>query len=140
MNLYCWSVCTLTLRLSKGGDYSGASQRHKHIQFIPLENLDGPPIDRLARQAHIQIPGLTSHLPVTSIYAHDKYFFLQRNLSRCTNCPMSATHSAFRPISTLSLLIGSKWSYQMHSSNFSTLLSRQFDIIQITQSAVLRIM
>jgi len=38
------------------GDYSGASQPHKHIQFIPLESQDGPPIDRLARQAHIEIP------------------------------------------------------------------------------------
>jgi len=30
------------------GDRSGASQPHKHIQFIPIED-DGPPIERLAR-------------------------------------------------------------------------------------------
>jgi len=40
------------------GGYSGATQPHKHIQFIPLslDNQDGPPIDRLARQAHVEIP------------------------------------------------------------------------------------
>lgn len=30
------------------GDRSGASQPHKHIQFIPIED-DGPPIEKLAR-------------------------------------------------------------------------------------------
>jgi len=38
------------------GSNSGASQPHKHIQFIPLDSQDGPPIDRLARRAHIESP------------------------------------------------------------------------------------
>jgi len=37
------------------GDNSGASQPHKHIQFIPLDD-DGPPVERLARQAKIEFP------------------------------------------------------------------------------------
>ncbi|KDR75161.1 hypothetical protein GALMADRAFT_249099 [Galerina marginata CBS 339.88] len=35
------------------GDISGASQPHKHIQFLPLDD-DGPPIEGLARQAQIE--------------------------------------------------------------------------------------
>jgi len=35
------------------GDQSGASQAHKHMQFLPTESEDGPPIERLARAAHV---------------------------------------------------------------------------------------
>ncbi|CCM01925.1 uncharacterized protein FIBRA_03998 [Fibroporia radiculosa] len=37
------------------GDLSGASQPHKHIQLIPLED-DGPPIERLARAMKVDYP------------------------------------------------------------------------------------
>ncbi|TFY66347.1 hypothetical protein EVG20_g4738 [Dentipellis fragilis] len=36
------------------GDQSGASQSHKHLQFIPVEEEDGPPLERVARAAHIE--------------------------------------------------------------------------------------
>ncbi|KAH9957949.1 ATP adenylyltransferase-domain-containing protein [Russula dissimulans] len=35
------------------GDRSGASQPHKHVQFLPTPTEDGPPIERLARAARI---------------------------------------------------------------------------------------
>ncbi|KAI9450350.1 hypothetical protein F5148DRAFT_1301205 [Russula earlei] len=35
------------------GQRSGASQAHKHLQFLPTETEDGPPIERLARTARI---------------------------------------------------------------------------------------
>ncbi|KZT10673.1 HIT-like protein [Laetiporus sulphureus 93-53] len=37
------------------GDLSGASQPHKHVQLLPLED-DGPPIERLARATKIDYP------------------------------------------------------------------------------------
>ncbi|KAF9459819.1 hypothetical protein BDZ94DRAFT_1291436 [Collybia nuda] len=37
------------------GNYSGASQPHKHIQFIPVED-DGPPIERLAKNMNLETP------------------------------------------------------------------------------------
>ncbi|PCH43417.1 ATP adenylyltransferase [Wolfiporia cocos MD-104 SS10] len=37
------------------GDLSGASQPHKHVQLIPLED-DGPPVERLARATKIDYP------------------------------------------------------------------------------------
>ncbi|KAG1731504.1 ATP adenylyltransferase-domain-containing protein [Suillus paluster] len=40
----------------KGGSNSGASQHHKHIQFIEAED-DGPPIERLARAANLEVSG-----------------------------------------------------------------------------------
>ncbi|KAA1476064.1 hypothetical protein DENSPDRAFT_806627 [Dentipellis sp. KUC8613] len=36
------------------GDQSGASQPHKHLQFIPIEEEDGPPLERVARAARIE--------------------------------------------------------------------------------------
>ncbi|KAF9220302.1 hypothetical protein BS17DRAFT_715229 [Gyrodon lividus] len=38
------------------GKNSGASQAHKHIQFIEVEN-DGPPVERLARKATLEVSG-----------------------------------------------------------------------------------
>jgi ATP adenylyltransferase/5',5'''-P-1,P-4-tetraphosphate phosphorylase II len=41
-----------------GGDFSGASQPHKHVQFIPVEETElGPPIERLARSINLESPG-----------------------------------------------------------------------------------
>ncbi|KZT72235.1 hypothetical protein DAEQUDRAFT_755402 [Daedalea quercina L-15889] len=37
------------------GDLSGASQPHKHLQLIPVED-DGPPVERLARRTKIDYP------------------------------------------------------------------------------------
>ncbi|KAJ3566520.1 hypothetical protein NP233_g6952 [Leucocoprinus birnbaumii] len=39
------------------GNMSGASQPHKHVQFIPIEATEaGPPIERLARSIHLETP------------------------------------------------------------------------------------
>jgi len=38
------------------GDNSGASQPHKHVQFIPIEGNDGPPIERLAKSVQLERP------------------------------------------------------------------------------------
>lgn len=46
----------LTLSVNQGGSNSGASQPHKHIQFIEVED-DGPPIERLARAAQLEVTG-----------------------------------------------------------------------------------
>ena len=46
-----------------GGDLSGASQPHKHVQLLPLEDdADGPPIERLACATHVEREG-TCPLP-----------------------------------------------------------------------------
>ncbi|THH29206.1 hypothetical protein EUX98_g4982 [Antrodiella citrinella] len=37
------------------GVLSGASQPHKHLQFIPIED-DGPPTEKLARSTHLEVP------------------------------------------------------------------------------------
>ncbi|KAI9463602.1 ATP adenylyltransferase-domain-containing protein [Lactarius psammicola] len=36
------------------GEQSGASQAHKHLQFLPTADEDGPPIERLAKAARIE--------------------------------------------------------------------------------------
>jgi len=38
------------------GKNSGASQGHKHIQFVPVDNHNGPPIEHLARQVQLEFP------------------------------------------------------------------------------------
>lgn len=40
----------------KGGDLSGASQPHKHVQFVPADN-NGPPIETLANSQQIEEQG-----------------------------------------------------------------------------------
>lgn len=40
----------------EGGDLSGASQPHKHIQLIPIEE-DGPPIEKMARSMNLEVVG-----------------------------------------------------------------------------------
>lgn len=45
-----------------GGNLSGASQPHKHLQFIPVAPGDeGPPIERVAKSQAIEAHG-GSHL------------------------------------------------------------------------------
>jgi len=56
------------------GDNSGASQPHKHIQFLPLESQDGPPIDRLARRAHVESPEKPFSLHQLSYASHSYRF------------------------------------------------------------------
>lgn len=48
-----------------GGDLSGASQPHKHLQLIPVED-DGPPIEHLARGVKLEQEGTLPY-----IYPHD---------------------------------------------------------------------
>ncbi|KAI0270762.1 hypothetical protein BGY98DRAFT_1091270 [Russula aff. rugulosa BPL654] len=69
------------------GDRSGASQPHKHLQFFPTENEDGPPIERLARAARIDKddkPFALSTLPFA-------------NHVRRLALPVSATHGELEP-------------------------------------------
>lgn len=40
-----------------GGNLSGASQPHKHIQFLEIEN-EGPPMEILAQSVNIESPGM----------------------------------------------------------------------------------
>ena len=44
-----------------GGENSGASQQHKHVQFIPVdEDYDVPPIEELAKDAQLESQGETN--------------------------------------------------------------------------------
>ncbi|KAF9452732.1 HIT-like protein [Macrolepiota fuliginosa MF-IS2] len=39
------------------GNFSGASQSHKHVQFLPIDEGEaGPPIERLARSTNLETP------------------------------------------------------------------------------------
>ncbi|KAK0212889.1 ATP adenylyltransferase-domain-containing protein [Desarmillaria ectypa] len=59
------------------GDLSGASQPHKHIQLIAVENDDGPPIEALARAVTLEAPDKPFSL--TSLpYANHVFRFPQR--------------------------------------------------------------
>jgi len=72
------------------GDRSGASQPHKHLQFFPTENEDGPPIERLARAARIDKddkPFALSTLPFA-------------NHVRRLGLPVFATHAELEPALT----------------------------------------
>ncbi|KIM45312.1 hypothetical protein M413DRAFT_337714 [Hebeloma cylindrosporum] len=64
------------------GDNSGASQPHKHIQFIPLEDKDGPPLEKLARKAQLQFPDRPFSLTQLS-YASHSYRF-PSNIATCS--------------------------------------------------------
>ncbi|GLB37652.1 putative ATP adenylyltransferase [Lyophyllum shimeji] len=55
------------------GEQSGASQPHKHLQFIPIED-DGPPTERLARSAHLEMADKPFSLPQLP-YAHHIFRF-----------------------------------------------------------------
>nr|GAT58563.1 predicted protein [Mycena chlorophos] len=60
------------------GDISGASQHHKHLQFLPLddEDEDGPPIEHLARSVKLETPDRPFTLPVS--YANHVFRFPDR--------------------------------------------------------------
>ncbi|KAK7005782.1 ATP-transf domain-containing protein [Favolaschia claudopus] len=59
------------------GDLSGASQPHKHVQFLPLEDEDGPPIEYLARSVKLETPDTPFSLTKLS-YANHVYRFPDR--------------------------------------------------------------
>lgn len=90
------NICKAKLsHCNKGGDNSGASQPHKHIQFIPFEDKDGPPLEKLARKAQIQFPGSST--------TTDPYFLTEtRSWIRST----VFTHSAVIRQSFLSFPFG----------------------------------
>ncbi|CAL1707233.1 unnamed protein product [Somion occarium] len=44
------------------GTLSGASQPHKHLQLLPIDP-DGPPVERLARKAKLEVPDSTPERP-----------------------------------------------------------------------------
>ncbi|KAI0305733.1 hypothetical protein B0F90DRAFT_1098460 [Multifurca ochricompacta] len=70
------------------GDRSGASQAHKHIQFLPTQEEDGPPIERVAKAARIvkdETPFALSSLPFA-------------NHIRRLAIPSSATPDELEPI------------------------------------------
>ncbi|EIM83050.1 uncharacterized protein STEHIDRAFT_102585 [Stereum hirsutum FP-91666 SS1] len=52
------------------GDVSGASQPHKHLQFIPIDDEDGPPIEQLARSARLETPDKPFSLPTLPFANH----------------------------------------------------------------------
>ncbi|KAJ2928607.1 hypothetical protein H1R20_g8479, partial [Candolleomyces eurysporus] len=57
-----------------GGENSGASQPHKHIQFLPTESPLSPPIETLARKAQLEQP--TRPFSLTSLpYASSSFRF-----------------------------------------------------------------
>ncbi|KAJ7141498.1 ATP adenylyltransferase-domain-containing protein [Mycena epipterygia] len=58
------------------GDNSGASQAHKHVQFIPLEDEDGPPIEYLARSVKLETADTPFALNLA--YANHVYRFPDR--------------------------------------------------------------
>ncbi|KAJ7772644.1 ATP adenylyltransferase-domain-containing protein [Mycena maculata] len=58
------------------GDNSGASQAHKHVQFIPLEDEDGPPVEYLARS--VKLENRTTPFALNLSYANHVYRFPDR--------------------------------------------------------------
>jgi len=77
------------------GDNSGASQPHKHVQFIPIEE-DGPPIERLARAVHLESPGKPFSL-TTLPYANHVFRFTSPT-SSTTSTPQSDVETALANI------------------------------------------
>ncbi|KAI0266844.1 ATP adenylyltransferase-domain-containing protein [Gloeopeniophorella convolvens] len=69
------------------GDRSGASQAHKHIQFLPVEDEDGPPIERLAANARIDKDDKPFSLPELPFAHHIRRLAL----------PSSATPADLEP-------------------------------------------
>lgn len=52
------------------GENSGASQAHKHIQFVPLADESGPPIEHLARKAQLEFADRPFSLKELSYASH----------------------------------------------------------------------
>ena len=53
---------------------SGASQPHKHVQFLPLE--DDAPIERLAKRVRLEQPGTPAPLRYRTVDAHAAMHFI----------------------------------------------------------------
>ncbi|TFY80467.1 hypothetical protein EWM64_g3545 [Hericium alpestre] len=64
------------------GEQSGASQPHKHLQFIPIEDEEGPPIERAARAAHIQAEWKPFSLPNLPFAHHIRRLSIPPSASR----------------------------------------------------------
>ncbi|KAJ7282976.1 ATP adenylyltransferase-domain-containing protein [Mycena rebaudengoi] len=58
------------------GDNSGASQAHKHVQFLPLEDEDGPPVEELARS--VKLENADTPFALNLAYANHVYRFPDR--------------------------------------------------------------
>lgn len=43
------------MKTFEGGNLSGASQHHKHVQFVPVDE-GGPPVEKLAKSQNIDVP------------------------------------------------------------------------------------
>ncbi|THH16184.1 hypothetical protein EW146_g4410 [Bondarzewia mesenterica] len=73
------------------GDNSGASQPHKHIQFIPTEDEDGPPIERLTKLAKIQREEKPFSLPNLPFAHHIRRLSIPTNSTPSNLEPILAT-------------------------------------------------
>ncbi|KAI0074645.1 hypothetical protein K474DRAFT_1647701 [Panus rudis PR-1116 ss-1] len=85
------------------GNFSGASQPHKHLQLIPIED-DGPPVERLARAAHIESPDRPFALSTLPYANHVRR--LPPSLSSSATSPSTLSHelsSAFMSLLDLSI-------------------------------------
>lgn len=72
---------TYCVKQAKGGEHSGASQQHKHIQFLPLDEGIPPPIERLAMKTRLETLGsflLPRYRPIGINVATEKPFSLTR--------------------------------------------------------------
>lgn len=77
------------MRFCIGGDLSGASQPHKHMQFLEIEN-EGPPVEILAQSVNLESPGwFTLRWKDLLLKYH-----LQVNHSRSIGYPTPTTSSA----------------------------------------------
>ena len=111
----------------KGGDRSGASQAHKHLQFLPTTDEEGPPIERLARAAHIDKEGRYQPTPPLSNPAIIMITILpcaQKNRSPCPPSP-SPTTSGVSHCPPPRRMPSSSQHYHKRSSSYSTYASRR---------------
>jgi len=84
------------------GELSGASQPHKHLQFIPVDN-EGPPIERLAKSQIVQAmdePFTISSLP----YSHGVFRLPTSLRSSSSEAIMKQLTEAFLALLDLSLV------------------------------------
>lgn len=66
----------------------GASQAHKHLQFIP-EDVDGPPIEKLAGMAHLKTEGkfeILRPIALSHVELQASRFCYLDSRSPCTLC------------------------------------------------------
>lgn len=83
---------------AEGGDRSGASQHHKHVQFMPVED-DGPPIEKVARTVKLESDCMR--------FLHFSLFpqILKRLTSESIHTQLPSLRNARPPASILALLI-----------------------------------